>query len=305
MKKYSNFYKDAPYSLNGYYYIHLHHKNVGLLRGGDTNDIYTAFQGFKENQVKNGLKNEFKRLFKSQITADTNEKVWDMVNLITDPERGDKILTDINNAVKDALQKSVDTEHINKVLNTVKDKKLTSWEKGTKDWLQSLCQQINDILSIVTKSIDIYRKDGKTTLLALEYDKINNKKIKGIGKALKDALISFEQQLKSDTFRLNQQQINSVMESLNSLANMLETGKTSKGKNITSDAIAHHFSQNIFSTGIESIRPSNFSSSYSNSLIINLNSLSSSKNLKIIITANKSSLPYIYSSSILKILSFL
>lgn len=253
MKKYSNFYQDAPYSLNGYYYIHLHSKNIGLLRGGDTNDIYTAFQGFKENQIKNGLKNEFKRLFKSQITADTDEKVWDMVSLITDPERGDKILTDINDAVKDALQKSVDTNHISKVLDTVKNKKLTSWEEGTEDWLRSLCQQINDILTIVTKSMDIYRKDGKTTLLALEYDKINDKKVEGIGEALKKVLASFEQQLKSDAFRLNQQQINSVIGALNSLVNMLETGKTSKGKNITSNSIAHHFSQNIFSTGIGEI----------------------------------------------------
>lgn len=251
MSNYENLVDPGSYLLKNtsYYYIHRIMSDIGKLNGGNTTDIYTVFKDYKQKQVSKALKTQYANLFKNAVTQiKTDKNLYELLDYTVDPNRGDKIITEMDKVIKEELEKVGNSQNINKVLDTVQYTKVSQWKSNTIDDMTKLGKQLNEMLNILQEAFDVFREGGTKVLLSID----QQQSIPDYAKALAIAVQDYKKRLedKRRKFSLTSEQINHVLSKMDSLVNALLTGKTSTGGTITYNVLKHLFDQYIFSTGI-------------------------------------------------------
>lgn len=248
-----SFYLEQPYIIKGTsnYYIHNHVNNIGKLQGGNFNDIFAVFNEQKKQAASEAVKTQYKNLLTNRHNMGSNSKGGqDFINQILDPNRGDKLLSELNTALAEELDKITDSNNIIKLLDAVKNTNVRTPKGKIDENLKELCNQLNDILQVVNAGLEIYKRDGKNLLTGLAYKQQYTRE--DYGKNLEKKIKELKKQLtKQGTFNLNEDQINQIINNLQILADDLKTGTTkSSDETLTFNAIKHIFNQNILSTGL-------------------------------------------------------
>ena len=248
-----NFYAEQPYIIRNTnnYYIHNHVDNIGKLQGGSFNDIFSTFNEQKKQAASEAVKNQYKSLLTNRHNmGSTDKEGQDFINQLLDPNRGDELVSELNKALSEELDKIADSKNIIKLLDAVKNKEVRTPKGKIEDNLKELCGQLNDILEVVRAGLEIYQRDGKNLLTGLAYKQQYTRE--DYGKHLENKIKELKKQLsKQGTFNLNEEQIDQIISNLQILADVLKTGVTkSSGETLTFGAIKHIFNQNILSTGL-------------------------------------------------------
>ena len=235
-----------PYTYFGSYYIHLHAHNIGKLNGGTFNDIYTSFEGYKENNTTKALMKQYAYLTNQMITNNTDSNIKQLLDYDLDPERGNRVLNSLDQVIKEGLQEVTNTKNINKILANSSNKSISTWSATTINDMKKLGQQLNEMLAILQESFELFRKEGKSVLITLAEEK----SMGDYANSLEDAIRRLKNKLKKGVFDLDKDQINHTLNKMESIITALRSGKTSKGEDLTYNALKHSFNQYVFSTGL-------------------------------------------------------
>ena len=237
---------DNPYNFLGAFYIHKHVNHIGLMGGGSFNDIYSAFEGYKQNQVSQALKNQYAYLTKDMMRGNTDSNILSLLDYGTDPNARDTLLTSLDNVVKQGMQEMVNTQEINQVLSKVKKINISEGKEAVTSNFKKLGKQLNEMLLLLQESLEVFRRDGESILITID----EQNSLLDYEEALRNAVVKIHKRLSRSAFRLNSKQIEHTLNKMETILSMIETGKSKSGKDLTFDILKHAFNQYVFSTGL-------------------------------------------------------
>lgn len=238
------------YADTTYYYIHKHLQDLGRAAGGQKladADLYAKFQAHKEQAIA-ASKTQYKDLIKNSMTPESIQ----LINAAFE-EDGSSIMLEINKQMEGRLKESLNINKMQELMGI--QKKVSSNSigqtlkegKGTNaaEAFDKLLTALSDAMRLIggPQSDDIAK-----ALLAQKYGETVkiNPGIERMGNRLLKALSIYSKAANMTTIEM--QRVDQAVQSINTLATALKSGKTSKGKNITANAIKNMI-DNIFSTG--------------------------------------------------------
>ena len=237
---------DYPYNFLGAFYIHKHVNHIGLMGGGSPNDIYSAFEGYKQNQVSQALKTQYASLTQEVMAGDIDPNIKSLLSYGSDPNARDTFLTSLDEVVKEGLQEMVNTQEINQVLSKVKKINIVEGKEKVTSNFQKLGKQLNQMLTLLQEALELFRNNGESILITID----EQNSLSGYESALRDAITKIKKRVQRSAFRLNIKQIRHTIDKMDTILDMLDTGKSKSGKELTFNVLKHAFNQYVFSTGL-------------------------------------------------------
>lgn len=239
-----------------YFYIHQHRENIGRANNGnaETEDSLASIYASKKQQAFNAVKTQFRNLLQGSVIKSKSTPA--ALDILKQAMSDDNIMTELTQNMGQSLSQALNVNKMAKLmknelsLNNIDFNKIITKEAVTN------ISQFNKLLQVLSKACLLINNQEAGSLLAEALlDAINNKKNKTIsrsqlGKNLNNKLENFNKKIKN-AVRLTDfdiAQINNIIEQLNSLANVLVSGKTSKKKDISAEGL-RQLTQNIFNTG--------------------------------------------------------
>lgn len=222
---------------DGVYYIHKHAKNIGNASGGSVSAIADSYNSQRAQAVQ-ASKTYYKTLLKSSLSSNS-------VALLNEAFSNDDIMTELNNQMTQAIQKSVNINAIRKGMQLQRAMISKEIDKGLK---KGSVKALDDLLNALSKTCLLLKsKEGSTLATILLQARESGGSVAAISGNLKVALQNFIANNNGKTF--SGQQANLVAQTINSLASALSSGKTSSGNKLTRDAIQKMMDA-IFNTGL-------------------------------------------------------
>ena len=230
-------------AFNGYY-IHYHQENIGKANKYNVPNIVATFQSHRTNVLRQS-KATYKKLLKESILKDSSEE------LLNEAFSNEDVLTEIDRQMTQQMQELIATEKLQLLME--KQRSLYQGKKGNINFGNLLSSGSKDQIEELDKLIGVLiecckilnSEEGSQLALALTNFKESTSDLP----YLRDALDKFiEGNEKKEIITIDIQRANAAAQSINALARGLITGKTSKGKALTTQGVQKMVDA-IFNTG--------------------------------------------------------
>lgn len=235
-------YTGSIIAFNGYY-IHYHQENIGKADGHSVPDIVSTFQSHRTD-VLTQSKETYKKLFKESILKGSSRK------LLNEAFSKEDVLTEIDRQMTKQMQELIATDKLQLLME--KQRSLYQGKQGNINFVNLLSsgskEQIEELDKLISVLIECCKILNSTDGSQLAIELINFRKSNFDLQRLQQALDDFTKENDNELISIDRQRAISAAQSINALARGLIAGKTSKGKELTTQG-AQKMVDAIFNTG--------------------------------------------------------
>jgi hypothetical protein len=251
MKTFKPYYGD-PIFAGTDFYIHKRVQDIGKAANGTSQTDNNIAQIFSKQKLHaaEGAKSHYKALFFQNLKLDKDAQT--LLNESFDSDN-DKIISEIDKQVKEKLKKSIDQKSLETLMGeyiaSASTSKLLFSAKHSVDAFNTLLDSLAKVTELIHSDLGpqlaaalLTAKKGGTLTGGMS--------ITEMGISLEQALASFAAQ--NPVVPISEDKIFHVVNTLNTFATSLKTGKTSTDKKITQSVISNMVDQ-LFSGGFSEI----------------------------------------------------
>ena len=244
-----NYYSGSyDYDGGGNIYVHLHAKNIGKAMNGSSVSPSEVAQIFTERkqQAYQASKTQFTQLFKNSL----NQKSQQLLNEVMDDE---DLMTELQNEMGKKFQQALEVDKMQKLMELQRSGIATdNFAKiiinNSKDSVKNF-NKLLDTMAAAAKMLNSEQGDKLAVALSVGARATGSMSMSQMGAGLRRALNDFEKSNNKKLMtKLEIQQIDSIVQSINSLASMLETGKLANKKDKVSASAIRRMTESIFNT---------------------------------------------------------
>ena len=240
-------YYSGPYNYGegGNIYVHFHSENIGRAMNESAVSSLEIIEIFKKRKMQafQASKNQFRNLFKQSLDNKSAELLNQVFN-------NDDLMTKLQKEMGEKFEEALAVDKMQKLMDIQRTVVSNNFAKDLLSKSKKSIEAFNTLLAGLASAARLLNTKSGSNLAALlshQYKSTNN--IQSFGKFLLKALKTFEKQNKKILLsELEIQQAEQVVQNIKSLANALETGKTSKGKDLSQKTI-NKLAEDIFNTG--------------------------------------------------------
>lgn len=243
------------------YYIHHYFRNINrIYTHGDLaefrnfNLLTNEFKSEKD-RAKMAMTRQYKNLFLQNIKS---PKTNELLELVADPDRGNKFLSELNEGLQKDLQNQLDINEFKsfhqemKNLPSSKNPSLTRYLQKSKvkqgvEILDKYIESIGQSIQMLNSAAGSDPLNFGAALIALsnQSKQVGGFTSKQYGSELQKIVNQYKNT--SNGTIVNQNKIRDLCNDIETLARYLKTGKDADGKNITSSTVHNFLQKNFFS----------------------------------------------------------
>ena len=268
----NSLYTHQPNFYNGYYYIHRHHENIGKMNmqqpetDASLAALFSSYKQGKDATLSNVLTNQYMQLLQHSMHINSDNVF--ILNQIFNPENNaQNILNKINKELQEGFENQFTNNKIISMLNIEKEVNWSASEKknshaqevqaltkilqGDMSNAQQGFRFLDRVLTSMAQAVKLLDSNKGDKVAAILSNAVKRKffDISALGTYLTAELNSFIEHSNGST--LNSRDAIEAATLLSNIGEALRTGQTSKGNDLTIDALQGLVQKNFYSTFAE------------------------------------------------------